>query len=1704
MRNIKPNDLASINPRAKGLKQTSVAEPPRNSRAEGLLSRSAIEPPRNPRAELLKETISTESEKKPYFRTRENQAQYKALKDAESREQKIKDLSRRARFYDTEIKFDIRDPEINYDQAQQTSLHFYLCGTECDPTIYKYEIDLFKDIKNEDLPAYIKLKNNTFTISESFIFLRENIDNPYLTVIRKPNLSTDAYYLTHEKSYVTQNEEVYNVVKKEYDEKYINIKSFEYRSKYGTNEEIDRKIVHPPDGTPPGYFENVKKETEMIQDVINKMYPEIQYLNDDYTLSPNIVAAMGGLNWTESITFESASRIIDSTASFAKIINEILELDENNTIELTKLPENVFPLIYNMSNKEKYLLYLRQVASRTTETIGKVPFKHTRTRGKELLPQENMLLNLLGSKQMLLGKMEKVHEYFNVLETSVDPWILMFFNLGCYLSWNKLLNLSTISCIIENNDPTDSLFCFRLFFTLNQWAIHSNNFNISTSYFRGFFVVKYNKDDETTDIETKREYNKKYVNFMKNMKINPSLYILDKTFIKTKLNPYKPYIGENNPYTIYCIFSNKPEPTTDPYDLLFVTYNCNLCEIGHLCKRRRWFYIELLQIQSACFQNKLQFTILLSKSNQPILDNISELLNQFCQTEIETEADQTTAGKLPAVECYQSWFHKKTAAVLINNAIDLSTNKDIEIFVRKAFSISQIKDILEQKLVDKHITNITITLKQFRQTEDINLDYTTFEDTIIRPNIEYLQIDLCIDGIIYSYYLMDCFMHWTDDSDKIHIEDPAIKKNDGDRLVISIGTHEILKQMYGEKKYKTEGEKHFRYSDDLLTINKSTSYMKFSSDENIQKIDNFVGVHMDKLVIELLKKNITDIDMINIDDTYLETLANLQKLKTNFINLYKIKDKILETYDLNPLVYPSIDLLLSEAIQQETILQHGGGSYNSKFNKLIIKIKNLDSKLIKIIKSNDISLNFRKYTNGYIMHINFKKFIKYSTQTENDSYALNFYKNIYTYKTFIDICRNILPKNILIIASNIMYAIIILETFKPLLTKMTLFIIKNKNVLETIYLKERYSNLIDIYYISGNISNETCNIINKLCKNTKFDTIIIDIGWLTASINNIESIKILIISYLIICDMLEVSGICIIYNFLYELYEKQNILLNLIYDLFLGFNTRYINDYIINTAIQCGYIFTGFEPPNDKLYKLLTILLNNLSNSNNITEFYNYFDNFINNYKLSNIFTECIINLYNNHYLHNKQLFKKLIKKYNIKIDKKLIKNNSSILIDKNDINNNSSILIEKYDINNNLLFISYKIEINFDIKKIPLYLSDIIIPDNYSIQKFTFPIYSNINKSFLLSDIQFLTYISKKIELLDYVVIYLGCYNLPHIQILFKLFNVNKWILFDEVKIAFNIKKKSNIIIIKQRLNINTINELKNKYKNIIFICNNNHTIHESPVHLVNSLKIAIQLEAKFILLNCKFPLNQKNDEKYTDNDYYIGNINDLKLNEYRKLFSNPDLSTEKETEILYIKGEILLPLYQDKDDTNFRLIITQNSKNKYEFDIYNLEIIYKHLNYYILNNFMFINYDKKNILEPLKISVNIDYFKILVGYDGCIQNLMEFIILNRYLCYIKNTDNQITTFKLIYSINNKLEKYTNKTILDFNYNNKIFEYGYVWKNILKINRFISAKKQYEIIKLHEDEYTQIFGSKQIKHSLSILNKFINNNNDYYYLLSL
>ena len=335
-----------------------------------------------------------------------------------------------------------------------------------------------------------------------------------------------------------------------------------------------------------------------------------------------------------------------------------------------------------------------------------------------------------------------------------------------------------------------------------------------------------------------------------------------------------------------------------------------------------------------------------------------------------------------------------------------------------------------------------------------------------------------------------------------------------------------------------------------------------------------------------------------------------------------------------------------------------GGDFNNKYKKIIKKINKMNY-LAKIIFKNHIDLLKKDYyilpsQKGYEMMWNSNKQTIQNFElkrTKNEDFE--FYK-LYIKKpskSLIQLNYFINPYNMLLISWNLEFITSVLYIYKYQIKKIILIVINNNSILDFLALKENYLNLIDIYFLGNEINSNVLKNINIILEDHKFDTIYIDLGY-TLLNNDIFSFNTLILSYLIVNKYLLENGILIIYNLLYELHEKQNILLSLINDNFR--NIHQFNKYsiIYNCNLKYIYIFQNYKSINNKIYLLFEKLLKNLSQSINLNEYYKHLNLFTDKYEYSKSYIDFIIYNFKFYYAYNKFNLKKIIKKYNLKIDK--------------------------------------------------------------------------------------------------------------------------------------------------------------------------------------------------------------------------------------------------------------------------------------------------------------------------------------------------------------------------------------------------------------------------------------------------------------------
>jgi hypothetical protein len=660
-------------------------------------------------------------------------------------------------------------------------------------------------------------------------------------------------------------------------------------------------------------------------------------------------------------------------------------------------------------------------------------------------------------------------------------------------------------------------------------------------------------------------------------------------------------------------------------------------------------------------------------------------------------------------------------------------------------------------------------------------------------------------------------------------------------------------------------------------------------------------------------------------------------------------------------------------------------------------------------------------------------------------------------KYLISILSYIKDNDILIITSNISFIDLVYKIYSDVNVTVILFNIKT--IGEYIKLKEMYKN-INIYYIGLFIDY---NVILKIIKNTKYDSILIDSG---TNNNDNHQLKIVSSATLLSNDNLKKDGILIMYCYLPYENNFYTYCFNLLYKQFTYHSINLFKSTIITAKTYVNLFVFLKKYDNISINnkeKILNYLNNNKINLNEEENNYN-------KYFLQNI------------YIRWKQLnFDKneillyLKQQYNIKKKiKRLSYHNQSILI-------RTSNLI------------------------IPETINDLIYDTKYIHEGRDFQSRCHWGqKKLLLSEIQFLTKVCKKLNiksLNNYAVVYVGSADGRHLPILYDMFPDLLWLLYDPGKFSNESrmhKDKNKVKIFNQFFTDDTIEHVKKNAENrkILFISDIRLSPSEESVmkDMISQAKWGTDLEADFMLLKYKPPYDTENTDTYKTN-----NIDDLQIN--KKYISNPDLQTNKnEKYFLYLKGDIYIQLYAHIHSVELRLMV-EKINGKYELDKVKYSDIEQKMFYF--NIFTRVNWHNDKIY---------DFLNYIPGYDSSIECVMEYFIIKNYYEYIHNiTDNNIIIQK-IFDMALIFEKLSHNTFYNCNYNTMIRTFNKfnkeenkdndklerikLWKDISKLNIDISINKQIDIIK---NEAREILGKERFDKAIKYLEKYKNNDNKKY-----
>ena len=711
------------------------------------------------------------------------------------------------------------------------------------------------------------------------------------------------------------------------------------------------------------------------------------------------------------------------------------------------------------------------------------------------------------------------------------------------------------------------------------------------------------------------------------------------------------------------------------------------------------------------------------------------------------------------------------------------------------------------------------------------------------------------------------------------------------------------------------------------------------------------------------------------------------------------------------------------------------------------ELKNIYPNIIKYI------LPFMNYIEPFTYNLKSKATYYYNNKINP---SIRFYQNL-------SIFSKINLKQILIITSNvniIEYCLLLNITH---IQKIKLFILNIDNLEQFILLKEKYKNLIDMYYIGYKFDYDMYITITSLIQNEKFSSIILDYSDGNKLYNGNELSTALLI--LLINNFLDDDdNYCVNYN---KLPTKNNTLIYLYNILFNCFYNHNLNDsyqynYIDIDDYKTILLYNNFKQKISK--KDEEFLIELLKSDGKINYNYELSNDFLNNMK--HIWEKVVIT-----HRENLERVRNILQKQNK--TKRLVYHR------------------------NNLKNIDFT-----KITKIPEFVSDIPVTNS---------IYDDDaldhqskchwgQKKLLLSEIQFFTRICKTLNiksLKDFAVVYIGSAGGHHLPILYNLFPDLIWLLYDPAPFSKDVTKHptkdKSVFVYNMYFTDDTLEHVRKNCqgRKILFISDIRVETKEEDIikDMRNQAFWGTELNSPFMLHKFRLP--------YEELETIPKSNLQFKLND--KLFINPNLKITKNKNMLYLKGDIYLQIFPPPYSGELRLFVEQKD-GKYEFaeyDYLDIENRLVYFNSYIRPYFYCSNDDK--ICKEYK------YINYIPGYDTSVECLMEYKVVIDYYNYFFNIKDKKVIIQKLYDMNFYLEKLAYRKFITCNYdttikylkktniNNNYDKYYKlkIWKEISKFNIALSAKNQLKIIK---EDGLSILGEKRFNKALDYLKPFITN----------
>lgn len=784
-----------------------------------------------------------------------------------------------------------------------------------------------------------------------------------------------------------------------------------------------------------------------------------------------------------------------------------------------------------------------------------------------------------------------------------------------------------------------------------------------------------------------------------------------------------------------------------------------------------------------------------------------------------------------------------------------------------------------------------------------------------------------------------------------------------------------------------------------------------------------------------------------------------------------LKDQV---FDENNKFLPELSSQIPESFHDPFKELQKGGSLTSHKKELENIVKQYDE--LQATHGNIIQYNHPYLTNGKSNFIeipqdkkNFTNILPITTNIKNksiyyDGKIIGRTDKIITPRLHLYYMLSIFPQinlqKILIIASNTHIVENCLLLDNNHITKITLCIINTHYLNDFMSLKEKYKDLIDVYYIGSNFDYVTYEAIRDIVRNTKYSSVVLDYSDTNKILNGNELSSALAI--LLMNTYLDetMGGNCFInYNYLPIEEDNMMALHNIAYNCFHTHNFHDLYQYRYHTRNRSSmFIFNNMKQHLSKSDEKMLIDFLKADGSNELQTVYN--KEFLNNMDMR---WSKILTLYKENFERIKHMVTKKAKRFSYQ---------------RNTLKT-STVLTQK---------------------KIPEIIEDIPYLANYNDDALDHQSKCHWGqKKLLLSEIQFFTRVCKSLNtksLKDYAVIYIGSAAGNHLPILYNMFPDLIWLLYDPAPFSKEVMKHptkdKSVFVYNMFFTDDTLAHVRKNVqgRKILFISDIRVEPKEEDIikDMRNQAYWATELNADFMLFKFRIPY---------ENLQSIAKSNaQLKLDE--KLLNNPKFSTDKDNHMVYLKGDVYLQIFPPPYSGELRLYVEKN-KGKYdlsEYDYNNIEKRLVNFNSYIRP--LFNCYQDDEICRDMPL----DYISMIPGFDTSIECLMEYNVVKDYFEYFFGITDKVKLTQKLFDMNFLLEKLAYRKFITCSYDTTIkylkrtnpnnadrYQKMSMWRDVSKMNIELSAKRQYDYISKHGKE---VLGQDRYNQALKYLKEFI------------